>query len=143
MKYLIAVINEKLDCFWANELHPEGLTINGVHYRNAEGGDWTGFYDFLRKGDGTLTGIRYWSIEERPRLLRSVKNKPYVRVLGKGQFELYFSPDHTFAAELSADQDFGENMVLESDNGGFAITFGLRVLTSPELSQIQSIATSL
>jgi hypothetical protein len=143
MKYLIAAINEKLDWFWADELHPEGLTINGVHYRNVEGGDWTGFYDFLRKRDGTLTGIRYWPFEGRSRLWRSVKNKPHVRARRKGQIELYFSPDRKFAAELSGDQDFGENMVLESDNGGFAITFGLGFLTSPELSQIQRLATGV
>jgi hypothetical protein len=140
--FLVTTLGDKLGCFLVEELDPNGLTIRNIQYRNRDGGDWTGFYDFLRKHDGTVTGVRYAPLADDPAFLKSLKSKPYVRLLPNARVELYFSPDRGFVPELSADQDFGENMLLQSVSGEYAITFGLRSLTPAELIQIEALATN-
>jgi hypothetical protein len=138
--YLIIILGDNLRCFLDNKLNPRGLTINNIHYGNEEGGDWTGFYDFLRKPEAGVIGIRYFHLDHDPRLLRAVENKPYVRLLPTGAMELYFFSDRSYVPELSADQDFGENMLLRSASGEYAITFGLGSLKPAEVSQVEKLS---
>jgi len=76
-------------------------------------------------------------------LLRDLESKPYARVLPNATFELFFSAEHSFVPELSADQDFGDNMVLRSVSGEYALTFGLDDLKASERAQLQSFAARL
>jgi hypothetical protein len=141
--YLITVLSNTLDCFLTDKIDPEGLTINDICYRNEEGGDWTGFYDFLRTNENMVIGIRYAPLVDDSTFLKTLVQKAYVKLLPNSSVELYFSNDHSFVPELSDDQRFGENMLLRSKEGAYAITFGIEQLNPLELAQIRNIATIL
>ena len=140
--YLITIIGKDLRCFLTEEVESGGFVIGDVRYTNT-GGDWTGFYDFLRTKEGTLVGIRYCPLVDDPLFLKAVSGKPYAKLLPNKTVELYFSNDRVFVPELSGDQEFGENMLLLAPADEYAITFGIDRLSQSEIEQIRNITTGL
>jgi hypothetical protein len=140
---LITVLAKALTCWVTNGAISEEICVNSVEYRDVGRGDWTGFYDFLRTGEGAIIGIRYSPLLDDAAMLSDLKGKPYARVLPNSTFELFFSAERSFVPELSEDQDFGDNMVLRSASGEYALTFGVDDLKASEKAQLRSFATGL
>lgn len=134
---LIAVLSKTLECWLVPSIQGD-IVINSTEYRDSGQGDWTGFYDFLRTAQKTIIGIRYSPLADDGDLLTSLTEKPYATVLSNGTFELYLSGERAFVPELSADQSFGDNVVLRSSSGEHALTFGLDDLEMSERSQLEN-----
>jgi len=137
---LITVLSETLKCRVSPDIINGEVNIDSVTYQDVGQGDWTGFYDFLRTQEGDIIGIRYAPLVDDPSLLGDVGNKSYARVLPNAAFELFFSGERSFVPEMSTDQDFGDNMVLRSTLGEYALTFGLDDLEPRERAQLKSLA---
>ena len=41
-----------------------GFVIGSKQYRDANFGQWTGFYDWLRDSKEQVLGVRYWPFED-------------------------------------------------------------------------------
>jgi hypothetical protein len=140
---IITVLSKVLGCWLIDSTVSEKIYINSVEYQDVGQGDWTGFYDFLRTSEGAIIGIRFSPLLDEAGLLGDLKGKSYVRVLQNGTFELFFSAERSFTPELSADQDFGDNMVLRSASGEYALTFGLDGLKASEQAQLRGFVPRL
>jgi hypothetical protein len=116
-----------------------GFVLDGISYRDAGFGDWTEFYDWLRDADGNVLGVRYWLRTDTEFLVDYAKGLGYVQADPSRYVEIYFSERRGFVPQLSGDQDFLYDAVFRSDDGVYAIGFGLGGLSDSDMRSLQSI----
>lgn len=123
-----------------NLVFPKAVRMgNVIYYKDSESGEnegFIGFFDWLRKNEAEIVGIRICYFEHHPynSVLRSF---PYVNVTNEGRWiELLFT-SQSYDFDLSGDQDFTHNYVYRSENGEYLFTFGLDHLTEAELSSLR------
>lgn len=136
---LLVVLRPQLTL--AKNLHwpLSGFVLDGSSYRDAGFGDWTDFYDWLRDADGNVLGVRYWLQTDTQFLVEYAKGLGYVQADPPRYVEIYFSERRGFVPQLSADQDFLYDAVFRSDDGVYAIGFGLGGLSESEMRSLQGI----
>lgn len=108
-------------------------------YHDAGFGDWTGFYDWLRDSDGNALGVRYTPFEDTEFLVGEVQQLDYVKVLPPCHIEIYFSAKREFDPGLSRDQDFEYQAIFHSDDGAYALGFGMGSLTEGNHRSIEKL----
>lgn len=111
------------------------FAIHDQYYRPMGFGNSTGFYDWLRDSKSKLVGVRYWPFEDTQFLLREVAALNYVKVTPRC-LDIYFDGRDEIDQESSADQDFLYCEVFKSDDGRYAIAFGLENLSEAELASL-------
>ena len=116
----------------------EEVTIGNTRYRNAGFGNWTGFYDWLRDSEGELLGVRYWPEQDTKFFVDYTKPFDYVEAASSRHIEIYFSERRSFEAKLSCDQEFLYDAIFRSDEGGYAIGFGIEELNEANLRSLQN-----
>ncbi|ATL49389.1 hypothetical protein COR50_20635 [Chitinophaga caeni] len=95
-----------------------------------------GFFDWLRKNDKTIVGIRL-NFFDYLNYCNVLITKSFVKyVFENRSIELMFKGEY-FNFDLSGDQDFTNNFVYESEDGEYVFTFGLDHLTEDELKSLQ------
>lgn len=102
-------------------------------YRDIGNGDWNGFYDWLRGPDSRLLGVRYWPFDERQFLFSVLPQHSYLSMESGKSIKVYFSDRRDFAEEISADQEFGNDIVFVSENGEYAISFSTKLLSESDI----------
>jgi hypothetical protein len=116
-----------------------GFVCEGQHYRDAGFGEWTEFYDWLRDSDSNVLGVRYWLSSETEFLAHQARELSYVHLDALRCIEIYFSERREVDQSLSSDQDFLYDAIFRSDDGQYAIGFGVGELNEAELSSLQSV----
>lgn len=89
--------------------------------------EWFGFYDWLRKVDGSVIGINLRPDEGE---IDSGTLSYLVSLDMKNTVDtvyIFFGPDRDFDPTLSDDTDFGGNVLLHGNLGTLAITFNAPV----------------
>lgn len=110
------------------------LTIDGQIYRPV-GPEWSGFYDWLRTGEGAVVGVRYHPTEETRFLLEEALALDYVAVGRHEDLCIYFGENRTFDPDQSEDQDFAYDQVFVAPSRiGSAICFSTENLTEAQVS---------
>lgn len=95
-----------------------------------------GFFDWLRKNEKTIVGIRL-SFFDDLNYCNVFVDRNYVKsVFENRAIELIFKGEY-FDFDLSGDQDFTNNYIYESEDGEYIFTFGLDHLTEDELNSLQ------
>jgi hypothetical protein len=115
-----------------------GFVVGNNRYVDAAFGDWTGFYDWLRSADGNLLGVRYTPSEGTEFLVEYMSKLSYVNADPSGHIEIYFSEERVIDAKLSCDQEFLYDAVFRSDDGDYAIGFGIEELNETDLNSLQN-----
>lgn len=115
------------------------FTIGDMRYRDANFGEWTGFYDWLRNGDGDLLGIRYTPFEQTEFLTRELKDLAYVEADPPRHIEIYFSERRAIDPNLSCDQALLYDAIFRSDDGEYAIGFGMEELSESNLRSLETM----
>lgn len=122
MSALVIAFGPRLRYQLLSSLPSSDVRLGGISYRALELGDWTGFYDWLRRRDGVVIGVRYWPFEDGRELLASVPKSPVVVVEPGKSVSVRFGTGEV-EESLSDDQQFGGNQILASDEGDWAVTF--------------------
>jgi hypothetical protein len=115
---------------------PDLPVLFGESFSDAQLGEWTGFYDWLRNPFGQIIGVRYWPFEHCKFLLTEPNLDPDIRVEGGGLL-VFFGAEATFEPALSGDQDFEESRVLRGESGSFGLLLGCSNLSSAEQTELQ------
>lgn len=98
-------------------------------------GDWTGFYDWLRR-DGIIVGIRYWPFEQSQFLLEAVPSAVDLTIDSVGAILIFLGPVSSFDEETSCDQAFEECRLLQGD-AGYALVIGFSDLPAEEAAMLK------
>jgi hypothetical protein len=118
----------------------QGFVLDGSSYRDVGFGDWTGFYDWLRDANENVLGVRYWLRDDTEFLVGYAKGLGYVQADQPSHYiEIYFSQRREIVPKLSSDQDFLYDSVFRSDDGVYAIGFGIGGLSELDMRSLQSI----
>jgi hypothetical protein len=115
----------------------KGFVVGDKQYLDAAFGDWTGFYDWLRDVDGNLLGVRYTPFEDTEFLTEHTTKLSYVKVDPSRHIEIYFSEKRAIDAKRSCDQEFLYDAVFRSDDGDYAIGFGIEELSETDLHSLE------
>ncbi len=116
----------------------KGFAVGNKLYHDAAFGNWTGFYDWLRDAQGNLLGVRYTPFDETEFLTEQMKGLAYVKSDPPRHLEIYFSNRREFDATLSCDQEFLYDAVFRSDDGEYAIGFGMEELNESNLRGLET-----
>ena len=114
-----------------------GLLVGDVAYSDVGLGEWTGFYDWLRRADGVLLGVRYWPAEPNESLFRDAASASYGTIGSRGSLDIYFSTDRNYDPQRSVDQEFLYDPVFRSAGGEWAIVFDTIALTPSDLERLR------
>jgi hypothetical protein len=117
----------------------DGFSIGDDTYRQLyDLSGWSGFYDWLRDGDGTIIGVRQ-SLEDEVDAICRHLTLPYV-VCDDQIIEVFFSTSRDYDPQVRCDQMFGDNGVFVARARQYAITFSTLLLTDTELALIQRLS---
>jgi hypothetical protein len=111
------------------------LSVDGHAYQPT-GPEWSGFYDWLRSGDGTVLGVRYHSTEETQFLLEEAKRLNYASVGVHGDLCIFFGENHAFDPAQSEDQDFAYDQIFVASVMGSAICFSTDNLSAEQVAAV-------
>lgn len=101
-------------------------------------GNWSIFYDWLRDADSNLLGVRYIGpFSDADALIAHIKNLDYVRVTPSRDLEIFFSEKRVSDPRLSGDQDFVYDAVFRSNDGEYAIGFGIDDMRQADLMGLE------
>ena len=114
----------------------KGFVLGDKQYRDAAFGNWTAFYDWLRDAKSNLLGVRYWLGEDTMFLVEHTRTFSYVNADPARYIEIYFSEYREIEPRLSGDQDFLYAPVFRSDDGEYALGFGMEGLSQPNLRSL-------
>lgn len=123
------------------ELRPwplAGFVCEGRRYQDAGFGEWTEFYDWLRDSDSNVLGVRYWLRSDTEFLAAYAKERPYIQIDPLRHLEIYFSERRGVNQSRSCDQDFLYDGIFRSDDGQYAIGFGMGGLNEADLLSLQN-----
>ena len=134
---LLVVLRPNLTLAKGVEWPLKGFVIGEKQYHDANFGDWTGFYDWLRDLEGNVLGVRYTPFEETEFLTQEVGALGYVKADPPRHLEIYFSDRREFDEKLSCDQEFLYDAIFRSDDGEYAIGFGMEELSESNLSSLE------
>jgi hypothetical protein len=135
---LIVVLKSNLTLAESPGWPVQRFALNGKEYRDAQLGEWTGFYDWLRDPNGDLLGVRYWVDEGTEVLVQQAYLLAYARVDPSRCIEFYFSERRNVEAKLSTDQEFLYDPVFRSDDGEYALGFAMHGLSESDLRNIRN-----
>jgi hypothetical protein len=102
-------------------------------------GQWTGFYDWLRRVDGDVIGVRYSPLADNQPLFEAARALRYTRSDGSGGLEIYFDPSEVADEQHSCDQEFQYDAVFKSDEQGWAIAFDMIALTAADRQRLRTV----
>ncbi len=119
----------------------KGFISDGSLFRDTGIGDWTGFYDWLRDAAGNVIGVRYWLDTETEFLIDHTAGLSYIQPDPSRHVEIYFSDNRAVDPQLSGDQDFLYDAVFRSDDGAYAIGFGMGGLSETDLESLKRVET--
>jgi hypothetical protein len=119
----------------------KGFAVGSKQYRDANFGNWTGFYDWLRDSDANLLGVRYWLREDTEFLVGLTKGLSYVEAVPSRHIEVYFSDRRGVDQGRSSDQAFLYDAIFRSDDGEYAVGFGMEELSEANLRSLQDTVT--
>jgi len=112
--------------------------VNGEVYEPVSD-EWSGFYDWLRGGDGQLLGLRWWPFDYVEFVLEHVKHLSFARVGDKQELEIYFSERmREVDQHKSCDQDFLYDQVFRSPSGQFALAISTDNLNDTDLAALRT-----
>ena len=114
----------------------ERFRLSGVTYRDQGLGNWTGFYDWLRRADGEIVGVRYCPLADNIELFEAARMWPYARIEHRC-LEIYFSGVEQIDDARSCDQEFLYDPLFRSDSGTWALAFDTTALTQSELGRLR------
>jgi hypothetical protein len=114
----------------------EHFRLFDATYRNVGLGEWTGFYDWLRRSNGELVGVRYCPLADNDPLFEAVRGLPYIRIASRC-LEIYFSGVAEVDGAQSCDQEFLYDPVFRSDSGAWAIAFDTTALKDTDLTRLR------
>ena len=120
----------------------QGFVLDSRSYRDEGFGDWTEFYDWLRDPDGNVLGVRYWLRTDTEFLVDYAKGLGYVLPDPSRYIEIYFSERRGLDPQLSGDQDFLYDAVFRSDDGAYAIGFGMGGLSQSDMRSLQNFGSA-
>ena len=115
-----------------------GFMCEGKHYRDAGFGEWTEFYDWLRDSDSNVLGVRFWLSSETEFLADYAREMPYIQIDPSRYLEIYFSERRGVNQARSCDQDFLYDGIFRSDDGQYAIGFGMGGLNEADVCSLQT-----
>ncbi len=115
----------------------KGFAVGDKRYHDAGFGAWTAFYDWLRDSEGKLLGVRYWLEQDTEFLVDYTKPLGYVQAVPARHIEIYFSERRAVDPKLSCDQAFLYDAIFRSDDGEYAIGFGVEELSDDNLRSLQ------
>lgn len=115
----------------------KGFVLGEKQYHDANFGEWTGFYDWLRDREGGVLGVRYTPFEETEFLTKELKALAYVKVDPPRHLEIYFSDRREFDEKRSCDQEFLYDAIFRSGDGEYAIGFGMEELNESNLRSLE------
>ena len=136
--YLYLVLSPRLSMLIQQE-QPEGaFVVDGTRYAQIDTGQWEGFYDWLRPDGCSVNGCRFWAWEHVASILEATMGLHYCDVDDKRSVCVFFSPDHSFDASISDDQDFAFSKVYRSDGGIHLLVVSLVNLSPSEMEVLRS-----
>jgi hypothetical protein len=99
-------------------------------------GSWTGFYDWLRRSEDSIVGLRYWPFEQAAALLQATQT-PGAAKTPDGALLFQFDADPNYDETISADQAFEESRLLvDSETDELTFVFGCSDLTRGERASL-------
>ena len=135
---LIVVLGPSLTLTMSPSLPFNGFSLGTTSYRDFGLGEWTGFYDWLRKEDDHIIGVRYWLNGGVEDMVSQVASLSYLRIDPGRYIEIYFSDSRQIDRTRSVDQDFIYDPVFRSDDGEYAIGFAMENLSEMETLSIRN-----
>lgn len=117
------------------------VSVEGQVFEDTGAGDTNGFYDFLRRLDGRIVGVRFTPFIEHSDVCESAITGPGLRLEGTAPtaaVELFWAGVQEYSDSLSADQFMDYNYVFKSSSQVYAITFGFDHLEESEISDLLS-----
>lgn len=114
-----------------------GFRVGGTTYVDVGLGDWTGFYDWLRRSDGAVVGVRYWPAIHNESLFDAARSLTYATIGSAGSLEIMFSPTDVIDAQRSGDQELLYDAVFRSREGEWAIAFDTTALRQSDLDRLR------
>lgn len=135
---IVQFLIDKFFLFYVSEISfPEVILINNRKYSidkdSKENLGFIGFFDWLRKNESSIVGIRI-SFFEHHGYNKILSNFAYLNVVD-GNCELLFVNEN-YKQEISGDQDFTNNFVYMSEDNQPVFTFGLDHLSKDELDSL-------
>jgi hypothetical protein len=131
-------------------------------YRRVGTAQFTGFYDWLRDSSGSILGVRYAPLpDDHPgdkfsqameglgggtitpkqveELAQAVGSLSYTAVDRGKIYEIFFTSQRTYDEAHSADQAFIYSMIYQSDDGEYALVFGLEALDAEQAKRLRGL----
>jgi len=134
---LLVILRPRLTLARDLEWPLKGFVVGDKRYLDASFSNWTGFYDWLRDADGNLLGVRYTPFEDTEFLIEHTSRLAYAQTDPPRDIEIYFSEKRSFDEKRSCDQEFLYDAVFRSDDGDYAIGFGIEELSETDLYSLE------
>ena len=109
---------------------PASLWTAGHRFLRIDDFDSNGFYDWLRRADRQIIGVRYFIFREHEFIFGSFQNLEYITLgplIDTGlEVRIYFGDERNFEPSISCDQLFNGDYFFRSENNVIGLTFQLR-----------------
>jgi hypothetical protein len=126
MKAIFLALSETLEIIDVQDSQ-KAVLVGGRSYSRLGDHDFHGFYDWLRRKDGSTIGVRYFVFRDYGSIIDTLKDLKYVTVGPKSdvgtELCIYFGEDRSFVSEKSADQMFSGDFFFKADDGTYGISF--------------------
>jgi hypothetical protein len=136
---LIAPLTDSPRFFLQEIVEDADIVLEGKTFTESGLGASIGFYDWLRRSDGSLVGVRTWlSQESEIHKFRNQLVKCSRIEWGKNHFILFFSDKRDFEDKLSDDQELGAHRLAISADGVALLTYDVALLSKEEMLSLKS-----
>jgi hypothetical protein len=126
MKDILLALSETLEIIEIQGSQKSVLVGKRLYSRLGDH-DFHGFYDWLRRKDGTTIGVRYFVFRDYESIVEKLQRLKYVTVGEKSdvgtELCIYFGEDRSFVSEKSVDQMFSGDFFFRADDGTYGISF--------------------
>lgn len=138
---LILILDEKLEAIHVPSCPTSLRDGAGNLYTNSYPEDDNGFYDWLRRANGEIIGVRWFPYEDGALDNKNTRYLKSLKYIGLGndlrEIAIYFGDSREFEEQNSCDQDFLQNNLFISKAGKCAVSFSTANLSEKERTNLQ------
>ncbi len=122
---LIIVLDELKPAFVLSPDETDIFYLGGREFKDTGIRTIVGFYDWLRTDEKEVIGVRLTIFdEELDYLVPELARPNYVQeIIDSVGVEIFFTDERQYNPDYSDDQDFMDNRIYQSADGGLAISF--------------------
>lgn len=137
MDNVLIILGMDISLYKCKNLGNEFIFNNKTFFQFSDN-DFSGFYDWLRKNNDEIIGIRFWCFDYISTLIIFLEKFNYVNIIKEKAIEIFFNENMVYEKEISNDQDFVSSVIyLSEDKNEIAFSFDISFLNQKEANSLR------